>query len=72
MEEFRNGNSKHLLLTILHEAHKLKLMKVNKIADYAKIKWGLNSYHSDISKYLKYTEKPHPEKEKIIEILKSE
>lgn len=71
VDNFKNGNNKHLLLTILYEAH--PFMKVDKMEDYTKRRWGLKAYHSDISRYLnKRNKKPHPEKEKIITILKSE
>jgi hypothetical protein len=75
IDNFKNGNNKHLLLTILNVAH--PFMKVKKIEDYIKRRWGLKSYHSDISKYINNTLRnqkvtEHPEKENIIEILKPE
>jgi hypothetical protein len=88
VDNFKNGNNKHLLLTILHEAH--PFMNVDKIEDYVKIRWGLKSYHRDISIYINNTEykassnppeyslqdsnyhPDHSEKKKIKEILKSE
>lgn len=71
IEKFRKGNNKHLLLTILHEAH--QFMKDVKIEDYAKKRWGLKSYHSNISRYLNSPDATdHPDLDKIIKILKPE
>jgi len=88
VDNFENGNNKHLLLTILHEAH--LFMKVDKIEDYIKIRWGLKSYHRDISIYINNSKykapfspsqynldhsgyhPEHSEKKKIKEILKPE
>lgn len=71
IDSFKYGNNKHLLLTILHEAH--PFIRVDKIQDYTKIRWGLKSYHRDITIYLNDRDaKPHPELNKIKEILKPE
>jgi len=70
VDNFKVGNNKHLILTILHQAHFLNLMKVDKIEDYTKRRWGLKYYHRDISIYLNDKDaKPHPETKRIKEIL---
>ncbi len=75
IDDFKKGNNKHLLLTILNEA--APFMKVVKIEDYIKRRWGLKSYHSNISKYINNSLRDpkfikHPETNKIKEILKPE
>lgn len=70
LDKFKSGNNKHLLLTILHEAH--PSMKVDKMQVYARQRWGLKSYPSDISKHINsLDEKAHPELSNIRELLKT-
>ena len=74
-DEFKIGNNKHLLLTILNEA--FPFMNPTKKGEYIKTRWGLQSYSSEISKYIHNTlrdpkYKEHPEKENIRKILESE
>jgi len=78
IDTFKNGNNKHLILTILHEAHRPRFLKVDNMAVYTKKRWGLSSYHSDLTKYLGFDKvkncyaDPHPELKNITDILKLE
>lgn len=70
--EFKEGNNKHLILTMLYEF--FPYLKVTNKESYIKKRWGLKSYPSDVSKYLtgKDARSPHHEKKNIIDILKPE
>jgi hypothetical protein len=75
IDKFQFGNNKHLLLTILFTA--FQMLQAKKKPDYIKRRWGLKSYSSDASKYIRNTLKDpehicHSEKTKIEGILKSE
>lgn len=48
--EFKEGNDKHLILTILNEV--FKYLRTNDKYNYIKKRWGLISYSSEVSKYL--------------------
>lgn len=51
VDPFKPENNKHLILTILNIA--APYMKVERLDQYIRWKWGLKSYHSDISRYIK-------------------
>jgi ribosomal protein L11 methylase PrmA len=68
IDKFEIGNNKHLLLTILHEAD--RFIKMPKIELYIKVKWGLKSYHSDVSRYVINGVSEHKETKIIRDILK--
>ncbi|MCJ7449518.1 MAG: hypothetical protein MUO72_17720 [Bacteroidales bacterium] len=68
IDKFKDGNNKHLLLTMLHEAH--PDMKVNKIDEYIRWKWGLKSFTSDVSRYIKKGVSIHNETKNLRKILK--
>jgi hypothetical protein len=69
IENFKEGNNKHLLLSILYLAR--PKMNVPNMNEYVKNHWGLTSYNSDIAKHISHSDQPHPELKKIEQILKS-
>ena len=70
--EFKEGNEKHLLLTILNEV--FLFIKATPKESYIMKRWGLKSYHQDVSKYLTGKDKrpPHSETNRIRDIIKPE
>lgn len=71
ISSFKKGNNKHLLITIIHEAHSKQFMKVDNVERYVFSKWGLKSYPSDVTRHINKKDL-HPEAKNIREILKSE